>query len=58
MTYIANLWDGLLAFLHDGRVEMDSNFVENRIRPIARTKKNALFAGHNEGARSWAVWPV
>ena len=36
-------------FLYDGRVEMDSNFVENRIRPI----KNALFAGHDEGARSW-----
>ena len=33
LTYIANQWDGLLVFLHDGRVEMDSNFVENRIRP-------------------------
>ena len=41
------------AFLHDGRVEMDSNFVENRIRPIKLTAKNALFAGHDEGARSW-----
>ncbi len=39
------------AFLHDGRVEMDSNFVENRIRPIKLTAKNALFAGHDEGAR-------
>ena len=36
-----------------GRVEMDSNFVENRIRPIKLTAKNALFAGHDEGARSW-----
>ncbi len=53
LTYIANQWDGLLAFLHDGRVEMDSNFVENRIRPIKLTAKNALFAGHDEGARSW-----
>ena len=34
LTYIANQWDGLLVFLYDGRVEMDSNFVENRIRPI------------------------
>ena len=33
LTYIANQWDGLLVFLYDGRVEMDSNFVENRIRP-------------------------
>ena len=52
LTYIANQWDGLLAFLHDVRVEMDSNFVENRIRPIKLTPKNAQFAGHDEGARS------
>ncbi len=53
LTCIANQWDGLLLFLYDGRVEMDSNFVENRIRPIKLTAKNALFAGHDEGARSW-----
>ena len=53
LTYIANQWDGLLTFLHDGRVEIDSNFVENRIRPVKLTAKNALFAGHDEGARSW-----
>ena len=53
LTYIANQWDGLLAFLHDGRVEMGNNFVENRIRPIKLTAKNALFAGHDEGARAW-----
>ena len=28
-------------------------YVENRIRPIKLTAKNALFAGHDEGARSW-----
>ena len=38
LTYIANQWDGLLVFLYDGRVEMDSNFVENRIRPIKTTE--------------------
>ena len=38
----------------DGRVEIDSNSVENLIRPIALTRKNALFAGHDEGGRSWA----
>ena len=40
-------------FLADGRVEMDSNAVENRIRPLALTRKNALFAGHDEGAAAW-----
>ena len=53
LTYIANQWDGLLVFLHDGRVEMDTNFVENRIRPVKLTAKNALFAGHDEGAVAW-----
>ena len=53
LTYIANQWDGLLVFLHDRRVEMDTNFVENRIRPVKLTAKNALFAGHDQGAAAW-----
>ena len=53
LTYIANQWDGLLVFLHDGRVEIDSNFVENRIRPVKLTARNALLAGHDEGATAW-----
>ena len=54
LAYIARHWDGLRVFLDDGRVEMDSNAVENRIRPQALTRKNALFAGHDEGAKAWA----
>ena len=54
LAYIANQWDGLLEFLHDGRVEIDSNLVENRIRPLKLTAKNALFAGNDEGAQAWA----
>ena len=27
--------------------------MENLIRPIALTRKNALFAGHDEGGRTW-----
>ena len=53
LAYIARYWDGLRVFLDDGRVEMDSNAVENRIRPLALTRKNALFAGHDEGAAAW-----
>ena len=41
-------------FLTDGRVEMDSNVVENTIRPLVLNRKNALFAGHDEGAAAWA----
>ena len=40
-------------FLQDGRVEIDSNMVENLIRPIALNRKNALFTGHDEGGVAW-----
>lgn len=53
LAYIARYWDGLRVFLQDGRVELDSKAVENRIRPLALTRKNALFAGHDEGAATW-----
>ena len=53
LGYIARHWDGLRLFLADGRVEIDSNSVENLARPIALTRKNALFAGHDEGAAAW-----
>ena len=44
LAYIHNHWDGLQTFLTDGRVEIDSNRVENLIRPIAFNCKYALFA--------------
>jgi len=53
LSYIANHWDGLQVFLSDGTVDMDSNIVERSIRPIALNRKNALFAGHDEGGRNW-----
>ena len=48
-------WDGLVRFLADGRIEMDTNAVERTIRPIALTRKNALFAGCEQGAANWAA---
>src|SRR3546814_19910833 len=33
----------------------DSNTVERSIRPLARNRKNALFAGSDEGGDNWAV---
>ncbi|WP_296762476.1 IS66 family transposase [Sediminimonas sp.] len=53
LAYIHRHWDRLQTFLHDGRVEIDSNGVENLIRPIALNRKNALFAGHDEGGKTW-----
>ena len=54
LAYFANHWDGLTVFLDDGRVEMDSNAVENMIRPLTLQRKNSLFAGHDESAANWA----
>ena len=50
IRYALARWDGLSLFLDDGRVEIDSNIVERAIRPIALNRKNALFAGSDEGA--------
>ena len=54
VRYLLKHWDGLTVFLQDGRVEMDTNPVENAIRPLALQRKNSLFAGHDEGGRNWA----
>jgi transposase len=48
-------WDGLTRFLDDGRIELDTNTVERSIRPIALNRKNALFAGSDEGGANWAI---
>ena len=40
-------WDSLQLFLTDGRVKMDNNSVKSPARPIALSRKNALFAGHD-----------
>jgi hypothetical protein len=48
-------WGGLIRFLDDGRIEIDSNVVERFIRPIALGRKNHLFAGSDGGGEHWAV---
>ena len=55
IRYALGHWDGLTRFLVDGRLELDTNPVENAIRPIALTRTNALFAGHEVGAGNWAL---
>ncbi len=56
LAYIGNQWEGLQLFLTEGRVEIDSNAVENTIRPIVLNRKNALFAGHDEGGKNWGLF--
>ena len=55
INYALNHWDGLMLFLSDGRVEVDSNTVERSMRPIAMGRRNSLFSGSEGGAESWAI---
>jgi transposase len=55
IRYGLDRWDGLSRFLADGQVEIDSNTVERSIRPITLNRKNALFAGSDDGGANWAI---
>ena len=55
IRYTLNHWDGLLCYLDDGRIEIDSNTVERSIRPLALSRKNALFGYKDAGGERWAI---
>ena len=55
IKYGLNQWDGLVRYLDDGRIEMNSNTIERSMRPVALNRKNSLFAGHDRGAKNWAI---
>ena len=51
IRYALRHWQGLVLFLEDGRLELDTNTVERTMRGVALGRKNSLFAGSNGGAR-------
>jgi hypothetical protein len=55
IRYALRHWQGLVLFLEDGRLELDTNSIERAIRPIALGRKNSLFAGSDGGAGHWAI---
>ena len=55
IRYALNHWSGLILFLDDGRLELDTNTVERAMRPVALGRKNALFAGSSSGGKHWAI---
>ena len=55
IRYALSRWEGLTRFLHDGRIELDTNPVERAIRPVALGRKNHLFAGSDGGGNRWAI---
>jgi hypothetical protein len=50
--YCKNQWPKLIAFMQDGRLEIDNNRSERSIRPFVIGRKNWLFANTPRGARS------
>jgi hypothetical protein len=54
--YCANRWIGLQNYLKNGMLEIDSNLVENAIRPLALGRKNYLFAGNHQAAEQIAMF--
>jgi transposase len=54
--YCANRWTGLQNYLKDGMLEIDSNLIENSIRPLALGRKNYLFAGSHDAAKDIAMF--
>lgn len=47
-NYAIGLWDRLGVFLREGQVEVDNNWCENAIRPLAVGRKNWLHIGSEQ----------
>ena len=55
ITYLQKQWPKLERIWNDGRVEIDNNLIENKIRPLALGRKNYLFAGSHDAAQRIAM---
>jgi transposase len=55
IRYSLSRWDRLSEYANNGMLEIDSNLVENAIRPVAIGRKNYLFAGSHDAARRSAM---
>lgn len=55
IRYAVNQWSKLEVYLGDGRIEIDTNLVENAIRPTKLGAKNWLFIGCREAGQRAAI---
>jgi len=55
ITYCKNQWPKLVAFMEDGRLELDNNRSERAIKPFVIGRKNWLFANTPKGAKASAT---
>lgn len=56
IAYTLKQWPYLIAYLRHGMAEIDTNYVENKIRDIALGKKNWLFIGNEDCGKIHALW--
>src|SRR5690625_2548832 len=49
-----NRWEGLCAYTEDGKLEIDNNYIENKVRALALGRKNYLFAKNHGTAQNLA----
>jgi hypothetical protein len=56
LTYLTNQWSKLIRYVNDGCLSIDTNLVENAIRPFALGRRNWLFSSSAKGAKASAAW--
>ena len=55
VRYALGLWEALMRYCDDGRLEIDNNAAERALRVVALGRKNFLFAGSDGGGESAAA---
>lgn len=55
LNYLHNEWPYLIGYCDDGRVHIDNNFIENKIRPFAIGRNRWLFSDTVDGAKASAT---
>jgi len=59
VKYALGLWDPLVRYCDDGRLEIDNNAAERALRAVAIGRKNYLFAGADTGGeRAAAIYSL
>ena len=54
--YALSLWDAMVRYLDDGRIEIDNSAAERALRGVAVGRRNYLFAGSDRGGERAAVF--
>lgn len=55
ISYAQNQWPHVMRYIENGKLSIDNNFTENRIRPFAIGRKNWLFSDSVAGAEASAM---